>query len=155
MTNEHFMKLAIDKAREGIDEGQTPFGAVIVKDGGPVACSHNVVWKTMDITAHGEINCIRAACRTLNTIDLSGCVIYSTCEPCPMCFSAIHWARIGKIFYGAGIDDAREAGFHELEIANEEMKRIGQSPIEIIGGILKDECSALFDYWKRKGGRPY
>src|SRR6266516_4264518 len=91
-----FMWLAIEKAKEGIARGQTPFGACI--------------------TRHGEVVAIRQACKTLGTIDLSGCVIYSTCEPCPMCFSACHWARISTIVYGARIEDARASGFHELPI---------------------------------------
>ena len=115
------MELAIAKTREGIRHGQTPFGACIVKKGRVIACSHNEVWKNTDITAHAEVAAIRVACRKLGTIDLSGCTIYSTCEPCPMCFSAIHWAGIGKIVYGAGIADAAECGFGELEISNAAM----------------------------------
>lgn len=86
--------------KEGVDKGQTPFGSCIVKEGEVVSCEHNRVWETTDITAHAEIVSIRATCNKLNTIDLSGCVIYSTTEPCPMCYSAIHWAKISKIIYG-------------------------------------------------------
>lgn len=144
MHNPEFMRRAIAKAREGIAEGQTPFGACLVKDGHVVAAEHNGVWATTDSTAHAEVQAIRAACRTLGTVDLSGAVIYSTCEPCPMCFSAIHWARISTIAFGARIEDARALGFSELTIPNETMKRQGGSPVEIVPDFLRDECLALF-----------
>src|SRR5687768_18131568 len=102
---ERYMRMAIDKCREGIASGQSPFGACIVKDGQVIALEHNVVWETTDITAHAEVTAIRAACRNIDDIDLTGSVIYSTTEPCPMCFSASHWARIGTIVYGASIAD--------------------------------------------------
>ncbi len=147
-----FMKLAIGKAILGIDQGQTPFGACLVKDGRPVVSAHNVVWATTDITAHAEINVIRQACAQLQTVDLSGCTIYSTCEPCPMCFSAIHWANIGRIVYGVAISDAKAAGFDELEISNGQLKDLGRVPIHIEGGILKDECIELFARWQLRPG---
>jgi tRNA(Arg) A34 adenosine deaminase TadA len=149
--DEAFMRLAIEKTREGIANGQTPFGACIVKDGRVIACAHNVVWGTMDITAHGEIAAIRGACRSLKAIDLSGSVIYSTTEPCPMCFSAIHWSRIKRIVYGASIADARAAGFNELAISNDAMKSESGSSVESVGGCLRAECVALFKEWKDSG----
>ncbi len=146
------MRLAIDKTREGIRLGQTPFGACIVSsDGKVIACDHNVVWATTDITAHGEVNTIRGACRVSGTVDLSGCTIYSTTEPCPMCFAAIHWAKIGRIVFGASIADAREAGFNELAISNVLMKEAGNSPVAVEGGCLRAECAALFGEWQRSG----
>ncbi|MFQ5675375.1 MAG: nucleoside deaminase, partial [bacterium] len=141
--------LAIAKAREGLKKGQTPFGACIVKNNELVCCVHNVVWATTDITAHAEVHAIREACKALNTIDLAGCTIYSTCEPCPMCFSAIHWANIGRIVYGAGIADAQQADFNELAISNEEMKKIGNSRVEIVADFLRAECQALFEEWNQ------
>ena len=155
MTDEQFMILAIKKAEQGIMAGQTPFGACIVKDDQVIACAHNVVWKTIDITAHAEIHAIRLACEELKTIDLSGCRIYSTCEPCPMCFSAIHWARIGEIFYGASIEDAEDAGFHELSISNIQMKDLGKSSVKVYDRILKRECCQLFDMWSKNNGQAY
>lgn len=146
------MRIAIDKTREGIGAGQSPFGACIVsRDGKVIACDHNVVWATTDITAHGEVNTIRGACKALGKIDLSGATIYSTTEPCPMCFSAIHWAKIGRIVYGASIADAQAAGFNELTIANTVMKEEGKSPVQIDGGCLREECAALFAEWKNTG----
>src|SRR3990167_4880265 len=83
--HEKFMRLAIDKARQGIKNEQSPFGVCITKNEEVISCVHNAVWESTDITAHAEILTIREACKKLNTVDLSGCVIYSTCEPCPMC----------------------------------------------------------------------
>jgi guanine deaminase len=154
--DERFMRLAIDKAREGVAQGQTPFGACIVTDGRPVACEHNVVWATTDITAHAEVTAIRAACKALGAIDLSGCVIFSTTEPCPMCFSAIHWARISKISFGTRIEDAEAFGFNELKVSDAEMKRLGGSNVAIEAGLLRDENLQLFREWKaRKDSRSY
>ncbi|MFQ5640441.1 MAG: nucleoside deaminase [bacterium] len=147
MTDEKFMQLAIEKAREGLKSGQTPFGACIVKNNEVIACVHNEVWQSTDITAHAEVHAIRAACKKLNTVDLSGSTIYSTCEPCPMCFSACHWARISKIVFGARIEDAESAGFNELAISNQMMKQTGGSPVEIVGDFLRPENQALFREW--------
>jgi len=156
MDEQQFMQLAIQKTKEGIAKGQTPFGATIVKDGKVVVVAHNTVWKTTDITAHGEVTAIRKACKKLKTIDLSGCVIYSTCEPCPMCFSAIHWSNISKIVYGASIADAHNVGFRELAISNKDMKTMGDSPIEIVSDFMREECIELFTiFQKRKGKKLY
>jgi tRNA(Arg) A34 adenosine deaminase TadA len=147
MSDRKFMLLAVEKAAQGVRSGQTPFGACIVRKGKIISCAHNVVWKTTDITAHAEIQAIREACRRLKTVDLSGCVIYSTCEPCPMCFSACHWAKISKIVYGTSIADAKSAGFNELSVSNFRMKRLGKSPLEIRGGFMRRENLALFEAW--------
>ncbi len=154
MQDEDFMRMAIEKAGEGIAKGQTPFGACIVKDGRVIAVEHNAVWASTDITAHAEITAIREACRDLVTVDLSGCTIYSTTEPCPMCFSACHWARISRIVYGTEIADVKALGFHELTISNHEMKRLGDSPIKIEGGLLREENLALLSEWAEKGASP-
>ncbi|MDD5111649.1 MAG: nucleoside deaminase [Candidatus Altiarchaeota archaeon] len=154
--DEYFLQRAIAKAREGIRKGQTPFGACIAKGDKIVCSAHNTVWKDVDSTAHAEVNAIRKACKKLKTIDLSGCVIYSTCEPCPMCFSAIHWAKIDKIVYGARIADARCAGFREMPLSNNTMKKLGKSGVKIAGGIMAKENKALFAQWsKSKGRRAY
>ena len=151
--DERFMRLAIARCAEGIAAGQTPFGACVVRGDGVVAVAHNRVWQTTDITAHAEVVAIRAACLELGTIDLSGCVIYSTTEPCPMCFSACHWARLDAIVYGASIADARAAGFNELSISNDQMRRLGGSRIEVVGGFLRDEAADLFRQWLAHPGR--
>jgi len=121
MKNEVWMRQAIRKAKWGMKRGQTPFGACLVRKGRVIACVSNVVWKTTDITAHAEIYAIRTACKRLKTVDLSECTLYSTCEPCPMCFSACHWAGIKTVYYGVGIRDANKIGFNELSIGNKKM----------------------------------
>lgn len=148
--NEKFMRLAIRMARDGVKKGQTPFGACIVKKEKLISCAHNLVWRNKDITAHAEIVAIRNACRKLKTVNLSGCVIYSTCEPCPMCFSACHWAKISHIIYGTNIADAKKLGFSELTISNKKMKARGKSPIKITGNFLRRENLQLFSEWFNK-----
>jgi len=142
-----FMAKAIAEARKNFvrpDGG--PFGACLVKDGRVVAVARNTVLGH-DATCHAEINAIRKASRRLGTFDLSGCEIYSTTEPCPMCFGAIHWARIGTVYYGAAIRDAARAGFHELTISNARMKALGGSRIVLVPNVMGDECRALFVAW--------
>jgi len=151
--DEKFMRLALEKAKEGIDKGQSPFGACIVKHGKVIACEHNVVVANTDITAHAEIHAIRKACKQLNTIDLSGCVIYSTCEPCPMCFAACHWAKISRIVFGATIEDSKQFGFHELTISNDVMKRDGNSRLDVVGNFMRRESIELFEHWAKREDR--
>lgn len=153
--NEHekFMLRAITKAKQGIEASQSPFGACIVKDGDIISCEHNRVFADTDITAHAEIVAIKKACQKLNSIDLSGCVIYSTCEPCPMCFSACHWSKVSRIFYGAKIDDAKSYGFCELQISNETMKNLSRNTIEISGGLLSSQCLELFQLWSKRNDK--
>jgi len=144
-----YMRMALKEAARNIkrmDGG--PFGACIVKGNRVLAVARNKVLVS-DATAHAEINAIRQACRKLKTFDLSGCVIYSTTEPCPMCFGAIHWARISKVIYGTAIADARRIGFNELSIASVKMKALGKSRVKIIPGFSREECLALFKKWER------
>ncbi len=148
-----FMRLAIKKAGQGIKKGQTPFGACIIKSGKVIACSHNIVWRSCDITGHAEIDAIRRACKKLKTIDLSGCAIYSTCEPCPMCFSACHWARISRIVFGSRIREARDFGFNELEVSNLKMRQLAGSTIKIRAGLLAKESRKLFCLWQKQPAR--
>ena len=147
MNDEDFMQVAIEKARYGVQNGQSPFGACVVKNGEVISSGSNTVWKDGDITAHAEIKAIRKACKKLNSVDLSGCIVYSTCEPCPMCFTACYWARISKIVYGARIKDAKGFGFNEMLVSNEQMKSLGKSKIEIKGDILRDKCIEVFKQW--------
>jgi guanine deaminase len=143
-----FMRLALKEARAHLAavEGG-PFGACIVKDGEVLAVAHNTVLLENDPTCHAEINAIRLACRRLGSYDLSGCVIYSTTEPCPMCFAAIHWARIGHLVYGTAIADVAALGFNELTIANEQMQAAGQSPVVIHPHFLAAACRDLLQQW--------
>ena len=142
-----FMTRAIREARKNFarpDGG--PFGACIVRDGRVVAAARNSVLKA-DATCHAEVNAIRKASKKLGTFDLTGCEIYSTTEPCPMCFGAIHWARIGAVTYGTGIRDAAKAGFHELRISNAQLKALGRSKVRLVPGFMRDECLELFESW--------
>jgi tRNA(Arg) A34 adenosine deaminase TadA len=142
-----YMQLAISEASKNLltpDGG--PFGAVIVRGDKVVAVARNTVLKN-DASCHAEVNAIRIASKKLKTYDLSGCRIYSTTEPCPMCFSAIHWARIDTIIYGNSIADAKKIGFNELSISNVSMKKIGKAKIKIISGVLREECNRLFNEW--------
>lgn len=145
-----FMRLAMAKAKVGIKEGQAPFGACIVKNDRVIACSHNRVWKSNNITAHAEMTAITSACRALKTIDLSDCTIYSTCEPCPMCFSACHWARISRIVFGCSIKDAKNFGFNEMALSNLKLKKLIKSKIKITAGLAPKENIALFEFWQRQ-----
>ena len=145
--DEQYMRMAIEKAREGIAADQSPFGACIVSAGRVLACEHNLVWRTTDATAHAEVTAIRAACRTVGGVKLARATIYSTTEPCPMCFAAIHWAGIDRIVYGASIADAERAGFGELAISNSDMKRLGGSRVEVVPALLAPEAARLFDEW--------
>lgn len=151
MTDADFMRAAIAKTREGIEAGQSPFGAVIGRAGQIIAATHNTVWLTTDPTAHAEVNCIRAAATSLKSIAFAGCTLYSTTEPCPMCLSAIHWAKIDRVVYGATIADAAAAGFKELFIDAAQMVKMGDSPVRVEAGLLQSECAALFDEWKKAG----
>ena len=151
MDEKRLMNLAIEKTRAGIAAGQSPFGSLIVKGGEVVALTHNTVWRDTDPTAHAEVNCLRAAARELGTIDLAGCTLYSTCEPCPMCLAAIHWAKIDRVVFGASIDDADDAGFGELRVAATTLAELGGSTLKVEGGMLSVECAGLFAEWKRAG----
>jgi tRNA(Arg) A34 adenosine deaminase TadA len=142
-----FMDRAIREARKNfVRPAGGPFGACIVKDGQVVAAARNTVLAN-DATCHAEINAIRRASKKLRTFDLAGCEIYSTTEPCPMCFGAIHWARIGTVYFGTSIRDAARAGFHELRISNEDMKALGRSAIRLVPGLMLAECRELFASW--------
>jgi tRNA(Arg) A34 adenosine deaminase TadA len=115
--------------------------------------AHNTVLKDLDPTCHGEINAIRLAARKLQHYDLSGCEIYSTTEPCPMCFAAIHWARIGRLIYGTGISEVARLGFNELTLGSRQMQELGRSPVAIYPGFLADACRQLLAEWARMPGR--
>ena len=146
-----WMALAIKSAREGIRKSAGgPFGAVIVRGRQAIAVAHNKVLQNHDATCHAEINAIRIASQKLKRFDLSDCVIYSTTEPCPMCFSSIHWARIAGVTFGTSIADVRKRGFHELSIPSRQMKREGKSPVRLKAGFMKKECLALLKAWDRK-----
>lgn len=147
MADKKFMQLAIKEARKNFKFlSGGPFGACIVRKGRVIAAARNTVLKK-DATCHAEINAIRKASRKLGAYDLSGCVIYSTTEPCPMCFSAIHWAGIKKIIYGTKTSDAKKAGFNELNIPDSKLVSLGKSKIRLTGSVLVNECRCLLKEW--------
>lgn len=145
--HEQYMRLAISKAKEAIGAAQTPIAACIVKDGEVIACVYNTVAQAVDVTAHAEMQAIRAACQRLNTLDLSGCVLYSTLEPCPMCFSASQWAQIDTIVYGARREDAEKVGLGHNTIPVHTMQQLSHSPITLVEDTLRQETMQLFDLW--------
>jgi len=144
------MQRALDDAKAHLLENHGgPFGACIVRDDKIIAVAHNTVLKQHDPTCHAEVNAIRLAARALGQHDLSGCTIYSTTEPCPMCFGAIHWARISALVYGTSIGDVHALGFNELGISNDYLKNAGASPVTLIGGFMRQECLNLLHEWQR------
>jgi len=156
MDAQELMRLAIDKVREGLAAGQSPFGCAISLGDRVLAVEHNLVRLTTDITAHAEINALRSACRASRNIHLEGAIVATTCEPCPMCMSALHWARVDTVYYGATIADATAAGFNELSISASEIIRLGGSTVKLEGGLLQTECAALFAEWQAgSAARPY
>ncbi len=144
-----FMQQAIAEAKAGIASGHGgPFGAVIVKDGTVVASGHNCVLKNTDSTCHGEIDAIRKSEQQLQTYDLSGCELYTTGEPCPMCLAAILWANISKVYYGCTLEDNAKIGFRDAKFDQLLGGRASLAP-----GFLeqqdRDLCLALFDEYNK------
>lgn len=151
MSDQEFLRAAIAACRQGIEAGQSPFGAVVVRGGRVVATAYNTVWRDVDPTAHAEVNVLRASASALGTIDLSGCTLYSTCEPCPMCLAATHWSKVDRVVFGASIADATAAGFSELPVAAATLAEMGKSSLRVEGGVLRDECADLFRLWQEAG----
>ena len=149
MTKEELMRRAIELSENSVRNGGGPFGAVIAKDGEIIAEGSNKVTINNDPTAHAEVCAIRNACKILNTFELANCVIYTSCEPCPMCLGAIYWARLSKIFYANDRKDAVEIGFDDdfiyEEIAIEPQYR--KKPSEI---LLRNEAINAFRMWTLK-----
>ena len=148
MKNE-FMKRAIELSVESVNNGGGPFGCVVVKGDKIIAEGSNKVTSNNDPTAHGEIVAIREACKKLNNFSLNRCELYSTCEPCPMCLSAIYWARIKKIYYGNTRDDARKIDFDDSLIYSEFKKNINERKIPMIQ-IMRNEALEAFQLWEKK-----
>jgi tRNA(Arg) A34 adenosine deaminase TadA len=145
--NQEFMKEAIEVSMENIQHGGGPFGAVVVKEGEIIARSGNSVTRDNDPTAHAEVNAIREAAKVLKNHDLSGCVIYSSCEPCPMCLSAIYWARIDRIYYGNNRYDAADIGFDDNFLYEELRKDLNERTIPI-EQLDRNEALKTFAAWK-------
>lgn len=146
--HEKFMRIAIELAEYNVKQGQGgPFGAVIVKDGMIIARSANKVVPNNDPTAHAEVLAIRTACQELETFSLEGCVIYTSCEPCPMCLGAIYWARIDKIYYANNKADAAAVGFDDQFIYDELDKKMDNRKLPFVQ-LLRDEAQGVFKLWK-------
>lgn len=146
--HETFMRMAIALSLQNVSEHiGGPFGAVIVKDGKVVAQSANKVTSTNDPTAHAEVSAIRLACTALNTFDLSGCVVYTSCEPCPMCLGAIYWSRIETIYYANTKADAGKIGFDDKFIYEELDKPMEKRSLPVVQ-LLRDEAQEAFKLWE-------
>ena len=150
MDREAWMSRAIEQAQVAIEAGQTPFGAVIVRAGELIAAGHNEVWRRCDPTAHAEVVAIQRAASALGTIDLSGCEMFTTCEPCPMCAAAIHWSKLDAVYHGATIADAEAAGFSELALTADKLYQLGGSPVRVHAGLLAAQCVQLFKSWAKR-----
>ena len=143
------MEMAIEEAYRGINSGDGgPFGAVVVKNGEVVASGHNRVLKNNDSTCHGEIDAIRKAETALNTYDLTGCEIYTTSEPCPMCLAAILWANISKVYYGCTLDDNEKIGFRDEKFDKMMGGREGV-PDDFLEERDREDCLRLFEEYNK------
>lgn len=155
MYRKEFMEIAVNEAREGIlNRDGGPFGAVIVKNGEVIASGHNRVLSSNDSTCHGEIDAIRKAEAKLETHDLSGCELYTTGEPCPMCLGAILWANIEKVYYGCRLSDNAEIGFRD-EKFNEAVGERFNLPDGFIEEKDREMCLEVFREYEKMGGERY
>ena len=143
------MKRAIELSVENVDKGGGPFGSVIVKNNKIIAEGANKVTSTNDPTAHGEIVAIREACKKLNNFNLNGSELYSSCEPCPMCLSAIYWARISKIYFANTREDAQKIDFDDSLIYSELQKNINGRKIPMVQ-MMRSEALKAFELWDKK-----
>ena len=146
------MREAIRQADESVRRGGGPFGAVVVRGSEVVGVGSNSVTLDNDPTAHAEVNAIRQACRRLGTFDLSGCRVYTSCEPCPMCLGAIYWAHIDRIYYANTRQDPAEAGFADDLIYRELAVPMTQRQVPIVA-LLRDEALATFRAWTADDNR--
>jgi tRNA(Arg) A34 adenosine deaminase TadA len=149
MYKDEFMRKAIRLSLDNVKKGGGPFGAVIVKDGKVISAGTNNVTAKNDPTAHAEIDAIRRAAKSLKNFDLSGCELYTSCEPCPMCLSAIYWARISRIYYGNTKKDAAKIGFIDDFIYKELGKPLEKRKLKI-SQHLRDEALMSFETWDMK-----
>ncbi|MEO8794146.1 MAG: nucleoside deaminase [Daejeonella sp.] len=145
--HQKYMRMAISLSKQNVEQSKGgPFGAVIVKDGKVIAKSANKVTTSNDPTAHAEVSTIRLACKKLKTFDLSGCVIYTSCEPCPMCLGAIYWAHLDVIYYANTKKDAAEIGFDDQFIYDEIDLPMEQRKLPVTQ-LLRDEAMEAFKLW--------
>jgi len=146
MNDEEFMRLAIEEAKNAPKSGEKmPYGAVVVQDGEVISSAHNTTRQSFDPTAHAEINAIRKAGKILENNSLTGCTLYTTCEPCSMCFAATWWAKIPRLVYGLSLDDVANKGQREIKISSINLNELGDNKVEIKGGFLLNECKKLLE----------
>jgi len=146
---ENFMREAIRLAVGNVRNGGGPFAALVVKDGAVIASGVNLVTSTNDPSAHAEIVAIRNACRKLQNFQLTGCEIYTSCEPCPMCLGAIYWARPERVYYGSTKEDAAQSGFDDAFIFAQLALPSSQRKIQFVT-LLREEASKAFEAWRRQ-----
>jgi guanine deaminase len=149
MAQNTFMHRAIALALENVRAGGGPFGAIVVKDGKVLAEAANCVTSTNDPTAHAEMMAIREACKNLGKFHLTGCEMYSSCEPCPMCLGAIYWARLDRVYFASTAADAAIAGFDDSFIYQEIQRPYAQRKIPMIQ-LMREESLAAFRAWEQK-----
>lgn len=147
--DERFMQMAIDLSIENVANGGGPFGAVIVREGEVIASGTNRVTANNDPTAHAEVSAIRAACAKEGNFKLEGCTIYTSCEPCPMCLSAIYWAGISRIFYGNTKSDAKSIDFDDSFIYDQIALPYAERAIPC-NNIMRDKALVAFRAWEAK-----
>ena len=147
-----FMTRAVELSIESVNKGGGPFSSIIVFDDKIIAEGSNKVTLSKDPTAHGEIVAIRQACKNINNFNLSGYELYSTCEPCPMCLSAIYWARIDKIYYANTRDDAQKIDFDDSLIYSELLKNVKKRKIPMIQ-MMRDKALKAFELWDKKADK--
>ena len=151
--NSAFMQQAIELATQNVLSGRGgPFGALIVRDNQVIATGANCVTASNDPTAHAEVTAIRNACTQLNTFSLTGCEIYTSCEPCPMCLAAIYWARLGAIYYGSTAAEAAAVGFDDAFLYREVALPISQRTIPTTN-LLPEQAISSFNAWRQHAGR--
>ena len=155
MNQDELMREAIRLASANVENGGGPFGAVIARGGEIIATGVNRVTANCDPTAHAEVSAIRAAAQKLGTFNLSGCQIYSSCEPCPMCLGAIYWARLDRLFYGNTKADAARIGFDDAFIYKELALPLSERTLRA-EQLLGKEAIATFEAWEQKTDKtPY
>jgi len=149
--NPELMQMALDLARENVESGNGgPFGAVVVRDGKVIAHAMNEVIATDDPTAHAEILAIRRACKALGNYQLTGCEVYTSCEPCPMCMGAIYWARPDRVYYAATREDAAGSGFDDDHIYRECHLPVEKRTIPFVN-VMREEAIQVFRDWDNNG----
>lgn len=152
MTPKELMQQAIRLSEENVKQGGGPFGAVIARDGKVIAAGTNRVTSDCDPTAHAEVSAIRAAAKALGTFDLSGCEIYTSCEPCPMCLGAIYWAHLDRMYYGNDKNDAARIGFDDAFIYEELSRDPSERKLKM-EELLPDEAIRAFEMWDQKSDK--